>query len=863
MKHRFLSVLLVVVSLLGSSGFASAQSHAKWTVMIYLAADNNLEPNSIINLMEMAAVGSTPDVNIVAQITRPPDYKGFYGEWGGTRRFLVTKSDGGVSSGDFEISPTRFGDFITKFSADQGISDDQVNQLKRAPKAEQEQVALRLSVPTIETQTPLTPLQLQNTQDLGAQVNSGDGTTLADFGTWAVQNYPADHYGLVMWDHGGGWSMIASDDTLAPGGIHMPDFQKALDTITKAANQKFDFIGFDACLMAQLAVSMTIEPYANYQIAAEELVPGFGWDYTPPLAALVANPALAVPDLGKSEVDAFDTLYSTTEQRAAESYDMGVLDLSKASDVVKALDAFDAAVKASPDDEIKAIGTARGNVQLFGSVGESQDQTDSISSIDLMDFMRLIGDLTKDDQVKQAAKNVIDAASQMVLYHKASKTLPNARGLSIFFPPDGNTFTNLADGDRYRQEFGQVLPSWQDFLDTFYGTATSAAQKSKIDLHISAVSTTAQPGSIYDTPVISYSLNGQNIVDVTANIIYQINDQTSIVLDTFPITSGVTTADGSQINDYPDGESLNDFYWNTKIPSLSDGKNSLLVLMTTNPKDEQHGFIQGVYTNTLTGEKDTAWLLIDLETYQSGALWAAQDQTNTVAPVTPKPGDTFEPAYVVLDNAGKAQVVTSGTTLTFGKDPLQVTDAPGPDGKYTVVIKATDAAGGTAVDVASVDVKNSGLDPKLQGFKDLGFGLNFLYPGDWTDVSTYQREDGLDELYVTDISGDIYLAAVNYTDATSLDDVTGKMQDDLNTIDGVQVGDPTDIQVGSLPGTSVTYQYTDGSGTEIDGIAVAVYVDETKQGYVLKIEAPKGKASEAQSAFDEVLKSSQFFAPAQ
>ena len=293
-----------------STGSGNAQ--AKWTVMVYIAADNNLEPNSIINLMEMAAVGSTPDVNIVVQITRPPDYKGFYGEWGGTRRFLITKSDGGVSSGDFQISPTRFADYVNTIAANGGLTQDQAAQITRATTPQKEQVALQLSIPKIEAQTPLTPLQLKDVQDLGSQVNSADGATLADFGTWAAQNYPADHYGLVMWDHGGGWSMIASDDTLGPAGISMPAFSQALDTITKASGQKFDFIGFDACLMAQLPVAVTIQPYADYEIAAEELVPGFGWDYTPALKALAANPSLPVPDFGKAEVDAFNTLYTGT-----------------------------------------------------------------------------------------------------------------------------------------------------------------------------------------------------------------------------------------------------------------------------------------------------------------------------------------------------------------------------------------------------------------------------------------------------------------------------------------------------------------------------------------------------------------------
>jgi hypothetical protein len=232
MKRRLLPILLLVALLISpavSGRVASAQAkRAKWTIMVYLAANNNLEPNSIINLMEMAAIGSSPDVNIVVQITRPPDYKGFYGEWGGTRRFLISKSNGGLSSGDFQISQTRLIAYLNAIAPRAGFSPDQVTQLARAPSDQQEQVALQLSVPVVEKQTPLTPLQVKDVQDLGPSVNSADSATLADFGTWAATNYPADHYGLILWDHGGGWSMIASDDTLGPAGISMTALKQAL-----------------------------------------------------------------------------------------------------------------------------------------------------------------------------------------------------------------------------------------------------------------------------------------------------------------------------------------------------------------------------------------------------------------------------------------------------------------------------------------------------------------------------------------------------------------------------------------------------------------------------------------------------------
>src|SRR5262249_43659853 len=101
-KRVLLLVILLSLSILSPVSSTHGQTKAKWTVMVYLAANNNLEPNSIYNLMEMAEIGSSANLNIVAQLTRPADYQGYYGEWGGTRRYLVTKSEGTVSSNDFQ-----------------------------------------------------------------------------------------------------------------------------------------------------------------------------------------------------------------------------------------------------------------------------------------------------------------------------------------------------------------------------------------------------------------------------------------------------------------------------------------------------------------------------------------------------------------------------------------------------------------------------------------------------------------------------------------------------------------------------------------------------------------------------------------
>ncbi len=159
-------------------------------------------------------------------------------------------------------------------------------------------------------------------------------------------------------------------------------------------------------------------------------------------------------------------------------------------------------------------------------------------------------------------------------------------------------------------------------------------------------------------------------------------------------------------------------------------------------------------------------------------------------------------------------------------------------------------------------MQNKGLDATLQGFKDLGFGVSFLYPWAWTDVQTFQRSDGSDDLYVTDEAGDQTLSAVNYTGVTSLVDVEAKVTTELNGIDRVKIGQTTDVTVGASPGRSASYQYTNTDGVQIIGTAVAVYITDTQQGYMLSIEAPDDQADAANEIFDEVLKSSQFFAPA-
>jgi hypothetical protein len=55
---------------------------AKWTIMAYMAGDNNLDGAAIRDIDEMARVGSTRDVSCLVQLDRIEDKL--------TRRFRIT-----------------------------------------------------------------------------------------------------------------------------------------------------------------------------------------------------------------------------------------------------------------------------------------------------------------------------------------------------------------------------------------------------------------------------------------------------------------------------------------------------------------------------------------------------------------------------------------------------------------------------------------------------------------------------------------------------------------------------------------------------------------------------------------------------
>lgn len=165
------------------------------------------------------------------------------------------------------------------------------------------------------------------------KANMGESATLESFLTWGINNYPADKYALVLWNHGGAVSGVCSDeynlkeydlgDTLLTSEV-----ATALkNTFTNTSASKLEWIGYDACIMNYLDNASVMADYANYLVGSQELENDDGWDYTGWVPTLYSSPTGATTTLLNKICKTFVDQYGTKQNDQC----LSVLDLSKMS----------------------------------------------------------------------------------------------------------------------------------------------------------------------------------------------------------------------------------------------------------------------------------------------------------------------------------------------------------------------------------------------------------------------------------------------------------------------------------------------------------------------------------------------------
>lgn len=403
--RKYLALLLLLL-LPGCGGGGSSSSNpvittveeakqpAVWTILVYLDADNDLERAGIINFNQMEAVGSTRDVHIIVQMDRIKGYDSSNGDWTNTRRYLITRDNDRYIMNSVRLDDGSLG-----------------------------------------------------------ECDMGNPQTLRDFVQWGVSEFPAEHYCLIMWDHGSGWEFrslstepkykyIAADFTTRTG-MNVTDIPAALRGIN------LDVIAFDACHMQQLEVAYELRNSAGYMVGSAATEPSPGYNYSDLLGRISGK--TTPRELAKTIVSSYAGTYPSSYSSITQS----AVDLSRIEDLAQSASQF---AQMLSNNNSSGLAVARNN-----SLDYSASSGYRFYYLDLLDYAKNCA-----SQIGTAADPYyasLDAAFRSVIIAEthSPEMARGAYGVGIYVPPAGT----------YNTQYGRLQfaadTQWDEWLQAQSG----------------------------------------------------------------------------------------------------------------------------------------------------------------------------------------------------------------------------------------------------------------------------------------------------------------------------------------------------------------------------------------------------------
>lgn len=414
----------------------------KWTVLVYLAGDNNLDEDGARDLAEMAKIGSNNNINVVAQFDRAGKT--------GTQRFYITKGGGYPKDSIANLGETNTGDpkvlidflkwGITTYPAEHymavlwnhgsGWNEDDVYD--RAVKVSPEKEKFPL---------------MSKRAFRGKRIKKVMFSTTMD----EILSQPAALRGILYDDE--------SKDFL--------DNAEMKNVLTETAklipNKRFDIIGFDACLMNTVEVAYQLKDTAKVIVGSEETEPGAGWPYDSVLGSLAANPSMSPQEFGKAIVDLYIKSYDKGVD--SEPVTMAAVNLDKISALISSIDKCAVALKKN----IEAQDTFNDIMLCSEKVQKFYYRTYK----DIFDFAKLIKEKSKVKEIQDTCASVMEALkpsdnSYIIASKSLTTNMANAHGVSVYFP-GRESYTKYYDKLDFarKSKWDEFIKAYQKAYDKF------------------------------------------------------------------------------------------------------------------------------------------------------------------------------------------------------------------------------------------------------------------------------------------------------------------------------------------------------------------------------------------------------------
>lgn len=569
--------------------------------------------------------------------------------------------------------------------------------------------------------------------DRGKAADMGDPKTLASFLSWGLKNYPADRMGVILWDHGAGSiSGVCFDERNSYDSLLLRELDMAFAQVNPTLWQKFDFVGFDACLMGTLETANVLAPYADYMIASQESEPSTGWEYSSIIEYLAKHPACSVEELGR---ELCDTYMESLPANVASTATLAVTDLSRVDDLIQDFYSFSQEMYESGSDQGTLAAMTRG-IKQAENYGNNNWLEGYSNMVDLGGIVKACASVTP------SADDVRASLNDAVTYQVRGRGHAGSSGLSIYYPLSVNNsreltaFQTVALNPSYLSYVDRVAhgatyggtPQYTQYTtysnDSWYSSddiwsllldeyTISLMQSMRsvdprweyVDEHeaTSEVVSFAEEPQVDDKGVYWFQLDADGIDNVasTSGFVYGQSD------------GGGTLTLGETFDVYADWETgIVEDGFDGKWLSLPDGQNLCLYVA-------EYTEDQVTYTSPILLNGDSCYLRVtqDLESgeVQVEGVWHGEGENGLVdrSGTQLVEGDKVVPLYSTGSEVGTSAEVAfdvEGDEYTVPADGLTIDYAELPAGTYFYSFNITDVFGDRLVtDKVQLDIEEDGI----------------------------------------------------------------------------------------------------------------------------------------------------------
>lgn len=208
-------------------GAVTKDNSKSLTLLVYMAADNDLECYALENIKAMEHADCS-NINVLVLVDRAEGYDETEGNWTDTRLYEIRHDNS-------EGSPI---------------------------------ISKRLECPVLGL-----------LEDSATELDMANPLVLKNFVEFACKNYMADRYALIIWGHGTGWRYDSGQTRAIAVDDRTNTYMSVCDMGNALNGLGLSVVGFDTCFGGVFENVYELKRVCEYTVASPGIAPATGWDY--------------------------------------------------------------------------------------------------------------------------------------------------------------------------------------------------------------------------------------------------------------------------------------------------------------------------------------------------------------------------------------------------------------------------------------------------------------------------------------------------------------------------------------------------------------------------------------------------------